>query len=73
MSEVNYNETVVLPLFQRKYQELMNSNLILEINLLVEQTKNRDLIAKVQELEQKVQSLSKRKKRDEQILDGQSY
>jgi hypothetical protein len=47
MSEVNYNETVVIPVLQKKYQDLMNSNLVLEINLLVEQTKNRDLQQKL--------------------------
>ena len=40
MKEVNYNESVIIPLLQRKYQELMNSNLVLEANLLVEQAKN---------------------------------
>lgn len=74
MSEVNYNETVVLPLFQRKYQELMSSNLILEINLLVEQARNATLQEQVNKLEAK---LAKKKKTNPvettETLDGESY
>lgn len=72
MSEVNYNETVVIPVLQKKYQELMNSNLVLEVNLMVEQTKNRDLQAKIDTLQGKVDSFSKKKKKEE-ALDGQTY
>jgi hypothetical protein len=72
MSEVNYNETVVIPVLQKKYQELMNSNLVLEVNLMVEQTKNRDLQVKFDTLQTKVDSFSKKKKKEE-ALDGQTY
>lgn len=74
MSEVNYNETVVIPVLQKKYQDLMNSNLVLEVNLMVEQTKTRDLQAKIDTLQDKVDSMSKKnlKKKEEQ-LDGQTY
>lgn len=72
MSEVNYNETVVIPVLQKKYQELMNSNLVLEVNLMVEQTKNRDLQAKIDALQGKVDNFSKKKKKEES-LDGQTY
>lgn len=72
MSEVNYNETVVIPVLQKKYQELMNSNLVLEVNLMVEQTKNRDLQAKIDTLQSKVDGFSKKKKKEE-ALDGQTY
>lgn len=70
MKEVNYNESVIIPLLQRKYQELMNSNLVLEANLLVEQAKNRDLAAKVEVLEAKV---SKKKKSGDSELDGSTF
>jgi hypothetical protein len=70
MKEVNYNESVIIPLLQRKYQELMNSNLVLEANLLVEQAKNRDLAAKVEALEAKV---GKKKKSGEPELDGSTF
>lgn len=72
MSEVNYNETVVIPVLQKKYQELMNNNLVLEVNLMVEQTKNRDLQAKIDTLQGKVDNFSKKKKKEE-ALDGQTY
>jgi uncharacterized protein YlxW (UPF0749 family) len=74
MSEVNYNETVVIPVLQKKYQDLMNSNLVLEVNLMVEQTKTRDLQAKIDTLQAKLDSMSKKnlKKKEEQ-LDGQTY
>ena len=46
MSEVNYNETIVIPFLQKKFQELVNNNLVLEVNLMVEQNKNKDLTEK---------------------------
>ena len=39
MSEPNYNESVIIPYLQRKAQELMTTNMILEAHLLVEQSK----------------------------------
>ena len=70
MSEINYNETVVIPVLQKKYQDLVNSNLILEVSLLVEQSKNKDLQTKLNELQAKVEGHKKKKKEE---LDGQSY
>jgi hypothetical protein len=72
MSEVNYSETVVIPVLQKKYQDLVNNNLVLEVNLLVEQAKNRDLQAKVEALQAKVEGQKKSKKKEES-LDGQTY
>jgi len=48
MNTVNYNETLVIPILQKKVQELQNANLALEVSLIVEQTKNKDLIATYQ-------------------------
>jgi hypothetical protein len=74
MSEVNYNETVVIPVLQKKYQDLMNSNLVLEINLLVEQTKNRDLQQKLDNAMTKIETLGKKNsKKKEEGLDGSTY
>lgn len=70
MKEVNYNETVIIPMLQRKYQELMNSNLVLEANLLVEQTKNKELMEKYQALEAK---FGKKKKSGDSELDGSTF
>lgn len=73
MSEINYNETVVIPVLQKKYQDLMNTNLVLEVSLLVEQAKNKDLEKKYLEVQQKVETLSKKKKKDDTTLDANTY
>ena len=57
MSEPNYNETIVVPLLQKKWQVLTNQNLILEVNLLIEQ-------AKVQKLTKDLEKYDKKKKTD---------
>ena len=72
MSEVNYNETIVVPHLQRKYQELTNQVLILEVNLQVEQAKNKALNEKIQQLETVKESSSKKKK-TENVMDGDTY
>lgn len=43
MQNINYQETIVIPALQKKIQELLNSNLVLDISLMIEQTKNKDL------------------------------
>lgn len=63
--EINYNETVILPYFQRKYQELTNSNLSLEISYLMEKTKSEKLQEKVDELTKKLEAYSKKKKKED--------
>lgn len=74
MSEVNYNETVVIPVLQKKYQDLMNSNLVLEVSLLVEQAKNRDLQQKLESSMSKVEALGKKNtKKKEEAFDGNTY
>jgi len=70
MEKVNYNETVVIPLLQKKFQELVNTNLVLEANLLVEQAKNKHLLQKIETIESK---LNKKKKPNELESDGGSY
>lgn len=47
MSSVNYGESVIIPTLQKKIQELQNTNLILEVNLLVEQARSKDLSEKM--------------------------
>lgn len=51
MSEPNYNETVIIPFLQRKAQELMSSNMILEAHLLVEQNKIKFCEDKIKNIE----------------------
>ena len=75
MSNVNYSEVVIVPLLQKKCQDLMNMNLVLEANFLVEQRKNFDLQQKIQELQGKLDRQEKKpsKKKDSNVIDGESY
>jgi hypothetical protein len=73
MGEPNYNETVVIPLLQNKFKDLTNQNLVLEANLLIERERNAFLHKQIEELQSKIESQSKRKKRDDVQLDGQAY
>jgi chromosome segregation ATPase len=43
MNSVNYQETIVIPTLQKKLQELQINNLFLEVSLLVEQAKVKDI------------------------------
>lgn len=49
MNEVNYAEKVIIPALQKRAQELLNNNLVLEVSLLVEQEKNRNMDALLKE------------------------
>jgi hypothetical protein len=51
MSEPNYNETVIIPFLQKKTQDLLNANTILEAHLLVEQSKYKVLEDKLKDVE----------------------
>ena len=73
MTDVNYSDVVVIPVLHGKLKQTIEANLALEINLLVEQEKNKNLQVQIQELTEKVQILSKRKKKDEPVVDGQNY
>lgn len=44
MNQVNYHESIVIPTLQKKIQELQNTNLVLEVALLVEQAKNKEYL-----------------------------
>ena len=43
MQQVNYQETIVIPTLQKKLQELQSTNLFLEVSLMVEQAKVKDI------------------------------
>lgn len=79
MNEVNYNEIIVLPHLQRKYQELTNQVLILEINLMIEQDKVKKLSEQIQVLTAQLtaqnssKDSSSKKKKTESIMDGETY
>lgn len=71
MSEPNYNETVVIPLLQRKFQELISQNLMLEANLLVERERNAWLSNQLQS--SRLDTVSKKKRKDEPQIDGETF
>ena len=71
MNEPNYNETVVIPLLQKKFQELTNENLVLEANLLVEKERNAFLQKELTRL--RGESPPKRKRKDEPQVDGSTF
>lgn len=73
MKEVNYNEEVIIPFLQKKCQDLLFSNLILEGNVNILSIKVQNLEQQIIELKTKNENLSKRKKKDESSLDGESY
>jgi chromosome segregation ATPase len=58
MSEVNYSESVIIPTLQKKVQDLQNSNLVLEVNLLVEQARHRDMTAMYSEVKNSLKTSS---------------
>jgi len=72
--EINYNETVVIPFLQKKFQELTNQNLVLEVNLLIERQKNAQLEKNLEEAVSKLGKEDKKKKKGEaQVLDASTY
>ena len=73
MSEPNYNETVVIPLLQRKFQELISQNLLLEAALLVERERNSLLSKELQSVQSRLDTVSKRKKKEESQIDGETF
>ena len=70
--ETNYTDSIVVPTLLKKTQELLNSNVILDINLQIEQAKVKDLndkIAKGSSTEtQKILDLENQKKDAEASL-----
>jgi hypothetical protein len=71
---INYNETVVIPFLQKKFQELTNQNLVLEVNLLIERQKNAQLEKDLEEAVSKLGKEDKKKKKGEaQVLDASTY
>lgn len=68
-------EKRMMELLYKKCAELTQANFNYEMNFLSEQAKNADLQIKIDELTKKVESLSKKKKKDlqEPVLDSESY
>lgn len=70
-----YNESVIIPYLQKKYQELTNQNMVLEVNLLMERQKNAELESKLAEYTSmdKPKEDKKKKKTTEEVLDASTY
>ena len=76
MDEHNYNETVILPFLERKCRDLLGVNLVLEAKLLAEMEKAKNLQAKIEALQSKIDNMKKSKKKDgatAEALDGETY
>ena len=73
MSEPNYNETIIIPLLQNKFKELVNNNLVLEASVLVERAKIEYLNSRISNLESKLEAFSKRKKKDDVKSEENSF
>ncbi len=54
INKVNYNETVVIPVLEKRFKDLVNANLNLEINLLVQQQINKDLEEEIKSLNEQL-------------------
>ena len=67
------DKDIIISILQKKCQDLLSTNLILEVNFVVEQNRNKENLQKISELEKKIESLSKRKKKEETNLDGNVY
>lgn len=73
-SEPNYNETVIVPLLQKKVQDMTNQILFLEANFLVQQARCKWLEEQLAGALEKAEAASKRaKKRENSPPDPQSY
>lgn len=76
MDDQNYNETVILPFLERKCRDLLGVNLVLEAKLLAEMEKSKNLQAKTEALQSKIDNMKKSKKKDgatAEALDGETY
>lgn len=77
MSEVNYNETVVLPFLEKKCKDLLSINLVLEARLLAEMERCKGLQTNINTLQTKLDNSRKSKKKIDgataEALDGETY
>lgn len=74
---MNPNETILIPLLNRRIAELVSQNIVFEAkNILLEQEKEA-LLQKTQELNEKIDKMEsaykKRSKKDGSTLDGSTY
>lgn len=77
MDEINYNETVIIPFMERKCRDLLGNNLVLEAKLLAELEKNKNLQAKIDLLQSKIDNTKRSKNKTDGTtavaIDGETY
>lgn len=74
---MNPNETILIPLLNRRIADLVSQNIVFEAkNILLEQEKEA-LLRQAQELSERIEKLEaaqkKRSKKDGTTLDGSTY
>lgn len=74
---MNPNETILIPLLNRRIADLVSQNIVFEAkNILLEQEKEA-LLRQIQELNEKIDKMEsaykKRSKKDAPALDGSTY
>jgi hypothetical protein len=66
-------EKKMMEFLYKKYFEIAQQNVLHELNLVAEQFKNLELQEKIDELNKKLETYSKRKKKEEPQLDGETF
>jgi hypothetical protein len=66
-------EKKMMEFLYKKYFEIAQQNVLHELNLVAEQFKNAELQEKINELNKKLETYSKRKKKDDPQLDGETF
>jgi uncharacterized coiled-coil protein SlyX len=66
-------EKKMMEFLYKKYFEIAQQNVLHELNLVAEQFKNAELQEKIDELNKKLENYSKKKKKEEPQLDGETF
>jgi hypothetical protein len=66
-------EKKMMEFLYKKYFEIAQQNVLHELNLVAEQFKNAELQQKIDELNKKLENYSKKKKKEEPQLDGETF
>lgn len=66
-------EKKMMEFLYKKYFEIAQQNVLHELNLVAEQFKNAELQEKIDELNKKLENYSKKKKKEEPQLDGDTF
>lgn len=66
-------EKKMMEFLYKKYFEIAQQNVLHELNLVAEQFKSAELQEKIDELNKKLENYSKKKKKEEPQLDGETF